>query len=503
MANSADENVPDPEKKKYFKVQANHTAPLGYKYTKDDIKNRKETSLKRKRWEEHNQRLSTEKIKRSNILRHTISGTLLQQESGTLLTSRSLVFEQREATCARLFSRNCLVDLASSDVKYPVSRFARDPWSGNLLVAINTASCFNLLSYLPKNKSRPWQYKLHQRWCNRAMVGYDWVTSLSVGPTGWLLVSSNGQTGETVHISMSRLFNPSDPQPVTQYVVDAATTFCYPGSIVWCSAACPSSTESIFAAGKSNELLLVTGIESSWNIRSFKMSPCADVMAVEWLAPQVVVTGLKNSLVRLYDLRSRDTASRLQHPHGVYKIRKVDDWRIVVAGAQKNLHMYDLRFTPNTISEYPQPNKPTHTWTKPYLSFPDYANDLISHDELDISAELGLLACGSQSNRIQLFSLSTGKLVMPPPLFPSSLSSIPTPQQAPTSSSIPNHSQGVTESGNSACKDVPMTHIQYANRIRCLRFENLDAFPTVNGGISAGTPSLLVSAGSTVEEWRM
>ncbi|EEH43459.2 uncharacterized protein PADG_08384 [Paracoccidioides brasiliensis Pb18] len=461
MANSADENVPDPEKKKYFKVQANHTAPLGYKYTKDDIKNRKETSLKRKRWEEHNQRLSTEKIKRSNILRHTISGTLLQQESGTLLTSRSLVFEQREATCARLFSRNCLVDLASSDVKYPVSRFARDPWSGNLLVAINTASCFNLL------------------------------------------VSSNGQTGETVHISMSRLFNPSDPQPVTQYVVDAATTFCYPGSIVWCSAACPSSTESIFAAGKSNELLLVTGIESSWNIRSFKMSPCADVMAVEWLAPQVVMTGLKNSLVRLYDLRSRDTASRLQHPHGVYKIRKVDDWRIVVAGAQKNLHMYDLRFTPNTISEYPQPNKPTHTWTKPYLSFPDYANDLISHDELDISAELGLLACGSQSNRIQLFSLSTGKLVMPPPLFPSSLSSIPTPQQVPTSSSIPNHSQGVTESGNSACKDVPMTHIQYANRIRCLRFENLDAFPTVNGGISAGTPSLLVSAGSTVEEWRM
>ncbi|EEH17227.2 hypothetical protein PABG_07314 [Paracoccidioides brasiliensis Pb03] len=497
MANSADENVPDPEKKKYFKVQANHTAPLGYKYTKDDIKNRKETSLKRKRWEEHNQRLSTEKIKRSNILHHTISGTLLQQESGTLLTSRSLVFEQREATCARLFSRNCLVDLASSDVKYPVSRFARDPWSGNLLVAINTASCFNLLVDLGSTNCT--SDGVTVLWWDT--IGYTLTAEL--GSDYIYSVSSNGQTGETVHISMSRLFNPSDPQPVTQYVVDAATTFCYPGSIVWCSAACPSSTESIFAAGKSNELLLVTGIESSWNIRSFKMSPCADVMAVEWLAPQVVMTGLKNSLVRLYDLRSRDTASRLQHPHGVYKIRKVDDWRIVVAGAQKNLHMYDLRFTPNTISEYPQPNKPTHTWTKPYLSFPDYANDLISHDELDISAELGLLACGSQSNRIQLFSLSTGKLVMPPPLFPSSLSSIPTPQQAPTSSSIPNHSQGVTESGNSACKDVPMTHIQYANRIRCLRFENLDAFPTVNGGISAGTPSLLVSAGSTVEEWRM
>lgn len=55
--------------------------------------------------------------------------------------------------------------------------------------------------------------------------------------------------------------------------------------------------------------------------------------------------------------------------------------------------MYDLRYTPSGITTRPQPNKLNHTSTKPYLSFPDYANDHISHDELDISPEIGLLAC--------------------------------------------------------------------------------------------------------------
>ncbi|OAX82183.1 hypothetical protein ACJ72_03468 [Emergomyces africanus] len=339
------------------------------------------------------------------------------------------------------------------------------------------------------------------------MVAYDWVTSLSVGPTGWLLVSSSSPTGESVHVSTSRLTNQMDSRPASQYVVDMATTFCYPGSMIWCSAACPSTTESIFAAGKSNDLLLITGVESYWSTRTVKMSVTADVMAVEWLTPRVVMSGMANSLVQFHDLRSRDTASRLQHPHGVYKIRRVDEWRVVVAGANKNLHMYDLRYAPSGIATRPQPNKRNHASTKPYLSFPDYANERISHDELDISPEIGLLACSSPSNRIQLFSLNTGKLIMPAPFLPySSLPSTPKPK-----SSISTHIQ---EPG---CQDgaaqfyqpypnrhgTPITHYQYPDHISCLRFENLEEVPTANGGGNTGKPSLLVSAGCTIEEWRM
>ncbi|EGE85889.2 hypothetical protein BDDG_08834 [Blastomyces dermatitidis ATCC 18188] len=488
----------DAEKKKYFKVQANHAAPSGSKYTRDDIKKRKETSLKRKRIEEHSQRISTETIKRSNLLQCPLGGKLLQREYGTLPSSRSFVSEHRAVACARLLSRNRLVDVTSYDARFPVSRFARDPWSGNLLVAINTASNYNLLSYLPKKQSRPWQYRLHQRQCNCAMVGYDWVTSLSIGPTGWLLVSSSNPSGESVHISTSRLTNPLDGRSATQYVVDTTTTFCYPGTMVWCSAPCPSATESIFVVGKSSNLLFITGIDSHWNTQTVRMPNTADIMAVEWLTPRVVMAGMTNSLVQFYDLRSQDTATRLQHPHGVYKIRKVDEWRIVVAGAKKNLHMYDLRYGPSGITTRPQPNKPSHISTEPYLTFHGYENDHLSHDELDISPETGLLACSSPSNKIQLFSLNTGKLIMPPPLIPSLPSSFPSAHIQPQA-----RQRRAAEVSNPNRRDVPITHYLYPDKITCLRFENLTEVPTANGAGNTGKPSLLVSAGPIVEEWRM
>lgn len=55
--------------------------------------------------------------------------------------------------------------------------------------------------------------------------------------------------------------------------------------------------------------------------------------------------------------------------------------------------MYDLRYASSGIARHPQPNKPNHTSTKPYISFHEYENDHISHDELDVSPEIGLLAC--------------------------------------------------------------------------------------------------------------
>ncbi|OJD23354.1 hypothetical protein ACJ73_05291 [Blastomyces percursus] len=470
----------DAEKKKYFKVQANHAAPSGSKYTRDDIKKRKEASLKRKRIEEHSQRLSTETIKRSNLLQCPLGGKLLQREYGTLPSSRSFVSEHRAAACARLLSRSRLVNVTSYDARFPVSRFARDPWSGNLLVAINTASNYNLL-----NKADPGSTD-----CIRDNVTVQWWDM-----TG---VSSSNPSGESVHVSTSRLTNPLDGRSATQFVVDTATTFCYPGSMVWCSAPCPSATESIFAVGKSSNLLLITGIDSHWNTQTVRMPNTADIMAVEWLTPRVVMAGMTNSLVQFYDLRSQDTATRLQHPHGVYKIRKVDEWRIVVAGAKKTLHMYDLRYGPSGITTRPQPNKSTHISTQPYLSFHGYENDHISHDELDISPETGLLACTSPSNKIQLFSLNTGKLIMPPPLIPSPPSSLP-----PANIQPQPRQRKAAEVSSPNRRDVPITHYQYPDKITCLRFENLTEVPTANGAGSTGKPSLLVSAGPMVEEWRM
>lgn len=57
-----------------------------------------------------------------------------------------------------------------------------------------------------------------------------------------------------------------------------------------------------------------------------------DITAVEWLTSDVVVSGLRNSAILLHDLRSNGWSERLQHAHSVAKVRKVDEYRLVVAG---------------------------------------------------------------------------------------------------------------------------------------------------------------------------
>lgn len=117
---------------------------------------------------------------------------------------------------------------------------------------------------------------------------------------------------------------------------------------LWCSAACPTGTKALFAVGTSDGLHTLEGSGSHWMLsqkpfpderlpdsgefRRRGSSSHASVSAVEWLSSDVIVSGLRNSSVFLHDLRSGGSATRLQHPHSVTKIRKVDQYRLVVGG---------------------------------------------------------------------------------------------------------------------------------------------------------------------------
>lgn len=97
---------------------------------------------------------------------------------------------------------------------------------------------------------------------------------------------------------------------------------------------------------------------------------------------------------------------------------------------------------------------------------------------------------------------------MPPPLVPSHsscLSSTPnTPLSIPSSRiQLQAHQDVVAEVPNPNRADTPITYYQYQDPITCLRFENLKEVPAANGAGNTGKPSLLVSAGNIVEEWRM
>lgn len=73
-------------------------------------------------------------------------------------------------------------------------------------------------------------------------------------------------------------------------------------------------------------------------------------MAVEWLTSDVIVSGLSDSSIFFHDIRSGGTVTRLQHSHAVSKIRKVDPYRLVVAGYKSvRLFPFLLAFFSGTI----------------------------------------------------------------------------------------------------------------------------------------------------------
>ncbi|GAB1211578.1 hypothetical protein ATERTT37_000701 [Aspergillus terreus] len=364
----------DPEKKKYFKIEASHKATPGLQYSKD---------AKRQRKAHRSQRIAKEKIKRSAFLANPLLG--INQEIGALNISKSVRQEQRGLLYASQVRRSRLHQFEPWPNDYTIKQVLRNKRSGILI-----ANC----------DQEKWTY-------NRTM--------------------------ERV------LFK--DP---------------YRGNTP------------LFAVGTSDGLYTLGGFGSQWTLSKKQFasdvftgkpilhrrvdSSHALVTSVEWLSSDVIAAGLKDSAIFLHDLRSGGTATRLQHSHAVSKIRRVDPYRMVVAGIN-SLKMYDIRYPPNGLQRNPNPNNKYHTSTRPYLEFLDYSPEIIP--DFDLSPELGLLASASDERKIQLFSLRTGEQIT-----------------------------------------SPLSQYQYKHPISSICFEPGD-------GSSHGpqTPSILVCAKATVDEW--
>lgn len=114
------------------------------------------------------------------------------------------------------------------------------------------------------------------------------------------------------------------------------------GISYWASAANPYSGVASFAIAASNGSLLISQSQARWCADiGDRYSGAPEVMAVDWLSPNVVIKGCKDGGVRLWDTRSggESRESRIQHPSQINHARRVDENTIVVAGLESQVRI--------------------------------------------------------------------------------------------------------------------------------------------------------------------
>lgn len=114
----------------------------------------------------------------------------------------------------------------------------------------------------------------------------------------------------------------------------------------WDTAACPSTTDPIFAIAASEGLHTIHGGENNWLMKKHEIDigpkklrskghwwPQKNtVCSVEWLNQDVIMSGRKNGAILFNDLRTGSSTTHFRHSDSVMQLKKVDDWRIVASG---------------------------------------------------------------------------------------------------------------------------------------------------------------------------
>ncbi|CAP99463.1 Pc22g21750 [Penicillium rubens Wisconsin 54-1255] len=411
----------DPEKKKYFKIQANHAAPPNAQYSQQAVKRKRSELMKRENKTRFRQRENKETIRKAASLKHPLVN--LQREIGVIVSSRARQEQQARIQASQLH-RGELHRFEPWPNSYSIRHVLRNPRSGTLIAG--------------------------------SARGYESSVSSSAtmneGPQGDCFLSAHllPEPDEGGNYRWPTFSHPIRIRPH------------YPMSF-WCSAAQPTGSTAHFAIGTSEGLHTLEGTSSHWCLskKPFKGNTVStgnrrrsqrtqSVHAVEWMSPDVIAAGQKNSKIFLHDLRSGGSATRLQHSDAVMEMKQMDEYRLVAAGPT-SLRMYDLRFAPTTLKY--------HDSSKPYLTFPDFSS--LPFPTFDLSTELGLLASrlalASQDCKVQLFSLQTGLQV-----------------------------------------SSPLTGRQYSSPPSCVRFEYGNDTPEWRGPHG---PSLLVGTDDVVEQW--
>ena len=126
---------------------------------------------------------------------------------------------------------------------------------------------------------------------------------------------------------------------------------------------------------------------------------------MDWLDNNILINGQRNGNVKLWDVRTsgyEGTSYPIQHSSSITHVKKINENKIVVAGREDKLCIYDLRFLKG------QPTAPPIHPTRPYLDFPTYTNWELDAQNVGFDVCKGVIAAATDHGRVQFLDIDTG-----------------------------------------------------------------------------------------------
>ena len=200
----------------------------------------------------------------------------------------------------------------------------------------------------------------------------------------------------------------------------------------------PSSDAEKIAVGTAASLALFIDQGSTSVPTIAKYQAPVGVNALAWLTPNTLAFGGRDGAIRLHDCRNRDATHILSHSTMVGRLARVDECRIVCAGLQNTLVLYDIRMSgmtrplsghPSAVSSFSgfQPprsrkrgrgenpygqaraSQQRMPCSQPVVTFP-IANAAYYDLGLDVDAEVGLVTGADENGAVLLWSLQNGEI---------------------------------------------------------------------------------------------
>ena len=416
----------DAEKNKYFKIQAHHKVPSGAKYSTSTVNHvRAAEQRDRKAVDDAIERKQT-LVKRSSVLQHAgVAGIGLSRETAddVILRRRSLLDTRARAHGSRLiidWERNW-ERLIGKDI---VSSFVYDALSEDLMVGHINEHSGHTLSTMSHSK----RHVYHPVYAQPRSE----VTSISISPGRVALATTLGGTSPNprnaglsggipaeVHIMMLTSDEEDHVQTGNSRIRLACdlrvSFFWHDETDIWSSAANSFiGSESSFAVGMSDKVVLYSNGDRGWNDNNERMATQSDAFAVEWLQPQLLAIGQRDGIVKLWDTRSSGHAAAalaLQHSGAISHIKSADSQRIVVHGrcTEDALCMYDLRYTTAMKPSKRKRDADGVRQQRVSQALLVYENEgNVRPVGFDISVDSGLVAAVDSKNKVQLYTLHNG-----------------------------------------------------------------------------------------------